>query len=617
MKSNLNEKQKEAVYLDFGPALILAGPGSGKTTVILERIKYLIYELNISPKDILVITYTKSAALEMKTRAAKILDISNETPFFGTFHSYFYSVLKRSYQFQNFSIMTKKQKFHILEGVLKVYYPNMRISNNLMMDIFSCISKLKNNINAEKDIERIGFSIERFIMLQKKFEYTCKEQKVMDYDDILLFAMKLFKENQDILEKIRQEAKYILVDEFQDVNQIQYELIYLIVEKRGNIFVVGDDDQSIYRFRGAGEENLRRFETDFCAVQKVVLDINYRCPGEIVSLSSRLIGHNEMRFKKELCSGKKEKGTIICKRFKNKEDERKYVVGCVKELISRNRQQKTAILCRTNSQLGILAEMMKKENIKYYKKEKTINFYELPCIKPIIGYLMFATGLDRSRKRLLTFLNQPMRYIDRGLFANWDASKQVQIDQITTEEIYIKKALVNLQETLKRISRLSPEIAVSYILKAVGYEEFAKAKCKNGEELESFRVCLKELKERARMYSDLRQWMEFIRWEENTETLEMQEQAITDEKVFLYTFHGAKGLEFDTVFILHLNEGSVPYGKNLTQEELEEERRMFYVAITRSSEKLYITFVENDTKKDTASRFLKECGLTASNNSQK
>lgn len=619
MKSNLNDKQKEAVNLGLGPALILAGPGSGKTTVILERIKHLIYELNISSKCILVITFTKSAALEMKMRAAKILKQSDESPFFGTFHSYFYSVLKRSYEYHNFSIMTTKQKYRNLENLLKSNYPTYRISNNFLQEILSCISKVKNDMSITMELERLGFSLEQFDTLRRTFDYLNREQKLMDFDDIILYALKLLKENSYILELLRKEVKYILVDEFQDVNKMQYELVSLLAGKNGNLFVVGDDDQSIYRFRGAGEENLRQFEVDFHPVHKVILDINYRCPKQVVSVSSRLISHNEMRFFKELCSGKNEEGKVICQRFISKDEERKYIVERIKEelLLASEKasltapdksDKKTAILCRTNSQLSVLAEMLKKERIKFYMKEKPVKFYELPYIRPIIGYLMFAIGIDRSRKRLFTFLNQPMRYINRELFVNWDEGER-RLDKISDSNDDINKRLLNLDEMLKKIGKMKPEIAISYILKIIGYEEIVLEKCKTKEDAEKFKSCVDELKERAKMYDSIREWMEYVKWEENADFFEEKEVSSVEANVFLYTFHGAKGLEFDTVFIPHLNEGSVPYGKNLTKEEIEEERRMFYVALTRSSKNLYVTYVENDTKKDVKSRFLLECGI--------
>lgn len=618
MKFNLNEKQKEAVHLGLGPALILAGPGSGKTTVILERIKYLIYELNISPKNILVMTYTKSAAMEMRTRAAKIIDLSKESPFFGTFHSYFYSVLKRSNQYRNYSIITARQKTKMLEQLLNLYFPKVRIFNNLLGDILSCISKYKNNLDIKQEIEKLGFTMEQFCFLKKKLECAYQEQNLMDYDDILFYVLDLLKENKSALEQIQEKIQYILVDEFQDINQIQYELLVLLAGKMGNLYVVGDDDQSIYRFRGAKEANLRRLETDFNSVYKVVLDINYRCPKKVVKISSKLISYNQMRFTKELYSGKKEEGNVFCQRFKSKEEERAFVIKNIKERLQGNTMKKISgkisILCRTNSQLEYFAELLKREKINFYMKEKLNNFYELPYIKPIIGYLMFATNVDRRRRRLLTFLNRPMRYLAREMFATWN-EEQRSLCEMHEEKGAVGSTLKKLDETLNTISKLPPEIAIIYILKVVGYEEFVKENCTSTEELEKLQKTLTELKERAKMYRSLYQWMEYLKWEENRDKDNGNlEENINNAEVFLYTFHGAKGLEFDTVFIPHLNEGSVPYGKNLTQDELEEERRMFYVALTRSSNDLYITFVENDTKKDTASRFLKECGLTASRN---
>lgn len=609
MKSDLNEKQQKAVHLGSGPAMILAGPGSGKTTVILERIKYLIDERNILPKNILVITFTKAAALEMKNRAANILNQSNDSPFFGTIHSYFYSVLKHSYQYRNFSIITTKQKYRQLEHILKTYDSDMHISNRALQDFLSEISKLKNNVTISKDLQHMGFSYEQFRTFYEMYNQRNYEQKLMDYDDILLLSLKLLQNNEQILKVIQKEAQYILVDEFQDINKMQYELISLLAGKEGNLFVVGDDDQSIYRFRGAGEENLRRFERDFIAAQKIILDINYRCPSEIVKVSSKLIEHNPNRFRKDLKSGKAEKGDIICKKFKTKDEERQFIV---KEIKSQKGYQKSiAILCRTNSQLAYFVELLKKENLNFYIKEKPVRLYESEFISPIIGYLMFATGIDKSRKRVFSFLNQPTRYIDRELFVNW-SEKYRKLCSATDSDCHMKKALLKLDRILESLGTMKPEIAVTYILKVVGYEKFVLDHCRTTDNVKRFKEEIEELRERAKMYDSLKEWMEYVKWEEDTEYVETPNCGGKEREIFLYTFHASKGLEFDTVFIPHLNEGSVPYGKDITNEEMEEERRMLYVALTRSSEKLYVTFVESDTKKDTVSRFIKECAFTVS-----
>lgn len=609
MKSNLNEKQKEAVYLDFGPALILAGPGSGKTTVILERLKHLIYDLHISPKHILVITFTKSAALQMQNRAFKMLNDLSESPIFGTFHSFFYSILKNTYEFQNYSILTTKQKYQNLEKLLHIKYKKDKLSNNLLAQIIACISKSKNDIDVSEELIKFDFSKEIWIELCKNYDYFNREQKQMDYDDILLYAHKLLTDNSDLLHKLQKEIKYILVDEFQDVNKKQYELITMLAEKRGNIFVVGDDDQSIYCFRGARAENLFRFEADFPTTKKIILGKNYRCSKKIVKVSGALISHNEKRFQKELVAVKDMVGEVICRKFFNKNLEREFIVSTIKKLLYNDKE--IAILCRTNSQLDYFGEILKSQEIKFFRYEKSTNFYQSSFVKPIIGYLMFASFIDRSRKTLLSFLNKPMRYIEREVFANWDLCK-CDILQMKTGNESMDLSLCQLSETLDRIAKLPPKMAILYILKVVGYEEFVLRQCKSWQEVNKFYDTMKELSQRADTYENIRQWMKYIKWQEDMEVEKPKRETNFGVNLYLYTFHGAKGLEFDTVLIPHLNEGSIPYGKNLSKEQIEEERRMFYVALTRAKENLYLTCVENDTKKDTVSRFLNECKLTAS-----
>ncbi len=610
MKSNLDEKQKEAVSLGLGPAMILAGPGSGKTTVLLHRIKYLIDELNISPKNILVITFTKAAAEEMKKRSADILNFSEERPFFGTFHSYFYSILKRSYEYRNYSILTTKQKRQNLEKLLQETYPTRHLSNNLISDILACFSRKKNQVICEKEIENLYFSIEEFEVLMNLYDHFNRENGFMDYDDIICLARELLAKNIGLLKEIQKEIKYILVDEFQDVNYSQYQLLTLLSKKVGNLFVVGDDDQSIYRFRGANEEIFKLFEQDFPKVKKVILDTNYRCPENIVKISSSLINNNEKRFFKKLHSGKSDTGIVWCKKFVSKDEERSFIVESVKELLFKG-ENKIAILCRTNSQLSYFAERLKKEKITFYLKEKPAKFYESGYVKPIIGYLMFASRVDRSRRRLFTFLYQPMRYIKREIFGKYT---EVDLQEIKNEcrDNRTCEQLGELNKVLERIGKMSPGLSIAYILKAVGYEMSVLENCSSREEIIKFYADMEELKARGDMYFTVKEWMEYVRMEETTEEQECRNEEKQDAKVFLYTFHGAKGLEFSNVIISHLNEGSVPYGKNLSKEEIEEERRMFYVALTRSSKCLLITCVENDTKKDTVSRFIKESAITVS-----
>lgn len=604
MQSDFNEQQKEAISLGLGPAMILAGPGSGKTTVLLYRIKYLINELHISPKNILVITFTKAAADELKDRSCCILNLSEERPFFGTFHSYFYSILKRSYEYRNFSVLSIKQKKENLERLLQQRYPTKHLSNNLSNDILACFSKKKNQVCCENEIKNLNFTLEEFEEIQTLYDYFNFENSLMDYDDILCLAWELLDKNTGLLKEIQNEIKYVLVDEFQDVNNLQYNLLKLFSTGSGNLFVVGDDDQAIYRFRGSSENIFKQFEQDFPGKKQVVLNTNYRCPDSVVEISSKLIKYNERRFLKQLHSGKEDNGLVSCKKYISKNEERCAVIEQIKGFLERG-ENSIAVLCRTNSQLSYFAECLRKEKITFYMKEKQARFYESSFIKPVIGYLMFASRVDCSRKRLFSFMNRPMRYIKRELFGEYTT--------VDLKEIKYKyREVMKLCEELEQIGKMTPGMAIAYILKVVGYQEFVLKKCASEEEVSKFYTEMEELKARGSIYSNVKTWMEYVITEENCEEIHSKSTDKQSAKVCLYTFHGAKGLEFENVIIPHLNEGSVPYGKNLAIEELEEERRMFYVALTRSSNSLLVTYVENDTKKDTVSRFIKESALTVS-----
>ncbi len=610
MQSNLDNQQKQAVSLEFGPALILAGPGSGKTFVIGQRVLYLIQKKGVLPNQILVLTFTKAAADELKERACKLLPNSIEKPFFGTFHSFFYQVLKSTYEFRTFSILTKKQKFQQLKQLLKTQYGLEKVSNYMLQDILSFISKYKNDI-VDYSAEHY-FSYEELVLICKEYDYYNYNNKTMDYDDIICYALKVLKQDTKVLDKVQKEVAHILVDEFQDVNKKQYELLILLAGKRGNIYVVGDDDQSIYGFRGAGEQNVFQFEKDFEPIQKVFLGSNYRCAKEIVELSSKVISHNQKRFAKELFAKKSEKGAIVCRCFISKEKECVYISDEVKKNLLEGNVGDIAILCRTNRQLDMIAESLKSRQITYVKKEKSAGFYEQYFIKPVIAYMLFASGRDRSRETLFCFLNKPTRYVKREIFTSSEYQHKKLYD-IKLEDSRVYQILVELEKSCSIIDSVSPVMAILYILKVIGYEEYVLALCKNSKEREDFLQSINELKERAGLYKSIGAWMDYVLWERENE-IETGSKICDNqkEKVFLYTYHGAKGLEFEQVFLPFLNNKSVPYGKALAMEQLEEERRMFYVALTRCKKKLYLSYVENDTKKDTVSVFLSESQITAS-----
>lgn len=615
MKTELNEKQKQAVCLGLGPAMILAGPGSGKTFVVLKRIEYLINNLHIPPEEILVITYTKAAAQEMKTRWINDFGTFRKNPIFATFHAYFYSVLKQIYPYRDYSIITDRQKEMILIKVFNVYYPDIKVSGFFAEDFYNCLSKEKNGILKEKDLESINFSKDKFLEVAQKVNRFCRELKLLDYDDILICTYQVLFNNETLLFNLKKKVKYILVDEFQDINPIQYKLMTLLAGEDKNLFVVGDDDQCIYRFRGAGEENLRNFQQDFCNANKIQLNINYRCPKIVLEVSKKLIAHNCKRFEKELLSAKSEKGNINCHCFLNKSAEHIYLVKKIREELEENKSQgkrkKVAVLCRTNREKNSLSYFFKKENIRCYEKQKKEFFYEKRFVKSLMGYLMFATGKDTGRRRLLTFLNAPMRGIGRECIEMWEdyGGRLSELPGLTKGE---KEVFLKLEENMRVLRNLPPKAAVVYIQKVIKYDEYVRENCHSADEWAEAKENMENLKERAESYASLSDWMEDILWEEKGDTF-CENDFKNEEKeadIYLYTFHGAKGLEFDTVFIPHLNEGNIPYGKDLTMEDMEEERRIFYVAMTRCKERLYISFTDNHTKKETVSRFIEESGLT-------
>ncbi|MBE5874624.1 MAG: ATP-dependent helicase [Lachnospiraceae bacterium] len=598
---NLNDAQRKAVTYGVDPLLVLAGPGSGKTTVVIQRIFYLMEVLHVSPEKILVLTFTKDAALSMQKRFINQSEYSYPVTF-GTFHSCFYHILKKSPGYKGITLITDVKKKELLYIVMKKY--NLEINSRDAEELLTAISYYKNTNNQEHSIKKVNSNWQaQFLDVFREYEILCKEENFMDFDDMVRECFCLLSENDRILEEWQERFPFILLDEFQDINPIQYKVIRLLAQNCGSVFAVGDDDQSIYSFRGASPSCIKKFQRDFAA-NTIILEQNYRSNQEIVNVSMAVIGQNKSRFQKKLYSAIKGGLGVRCvKVMEVYTKELQYEMIC-KEIVERCAFDSSAVLFRTNLQMQRMAVWLDKKGIKYVMKEKTLSIYEHFVVKDIIAYLKLAKeGFKRSL--YLQIINRPYRGIDR--------------ESVLESGSGIRgRGELELQEQLMKLKKCSLYLGVQYIRRAIGYEDYLRKKAGNRKELfmEWFEI-LDFISEDIKQYHELNEWIEALK----------ERRQMRDEKgkenisLQLMTVHGAKGLEFDYVYIPDCNEGIYPYGSMQEEAIIEEERRILYVAMTRAKKSLGLSYLGGNEKHPRLpSRFLnpilKDYSSTISSNSQ-
>ena len=615
MEYFLNEKQKEAVDHFKGPMLVLAGPGSGKTTVVTYRVKNLIEKYSVMPSKILVITFTKAAAIEMSDRfeAMNVLDSKRVT--FGTFHALFFRIIRQYYGYKIESIISEDEKWIFLRNIIRESEIETDDEDQYISDFFNEISLMKNELIEISDYTAKNMPDGDFKYLYKKYEsYKSRNEKI-DFDDMLYICYKILSENSDVLDMWRNRYKYILIDEFQDINKAQYECIKLLASPLNNIFAVGDDDQSIYSFRGARPDFMLDFENNFKNARKVVLNINYRSTNSIINLSQRVIKHNKDRYEKKI-EGTDRKGKIaILLKSENTSKEAELISQKIQRLNDNGLPlSEIAVIYRTNMQGGIFARCFNDRKIPYNLKDSILNIYEHFIAKDIIAYMQFSKDITRNSD-FIRIVNKPKRYISKDTIN--EAQKLTgplikTIYQLPTLKTYQEKRIDELLTHVYQIRKRKPYEAVKYIRNIVSYDEYL-------EDYSEYRktniLALKEIADEildaAKDKETFEEFFEYIN--------ELSEKIKDDKKnsgkslenaVTLSTMHSAKGLEFDTVFIPTVVEEVVPHEKSKTKEEIEEERRLFYVGVTRAKNRLYISEVsERHDKKTKRSRFITELGV--------
>ena len=590
-----NKSQIQAISHMDGPAMVLAGPGSGKTTVITHRIKNLIEKAEVRPENILVVTFTKAAAISMQKRFSTLMNGGKGQPVtFGTFHSVFYKILRKSRRYEATEILSERQKTDYIREIIGRYGISSNDISELSQNIINDIGNIKGNMLNAQEYEPSCCKKEDFIKVYNAYNLELKKDGKMDFDDILRECYLLLCENHTILEQWRELYKYILIDEFQDINRIQMNIIELLASPLNNIFVVGDDDQSIYGFRGARPEIMIEFKDYYPEAELIVLDVNYRSTQSIINVAGRVIENNKTRLDKCAHANNDKDFQPDIRKFRNQVEELKFVVSKIKKYENQGISlSEMAILVRNNSQIQEISSFLKNRKIEAESGKHRSNIYNGMIAKDILSYVRGALKFDGTyfNEDLIYVLNKPQRYISRQVVLS------VNMNISAVRRIYSKNNIDSFLFHIEMIRKLPPQAALSYIRKGAGYEEYLRLYAiENNIPMSGLLKQLEQLVQECSKFNTLEQWINSIDSAQNSEGQNFGKKSSgeggTNNRINIMTMHGSKGLEFKAVFIVDANQGIIPTSKALRERDFEEERRLFYVAITRAIDYLNVYAVE-------------------------
>ena len=602
-----NEAQAQAIQHTDGPCLVLAGPGSGKTLTIVNRVKYLIEKQKVRPEEILVVTFTRFAAAEMKSRLCLVMGKRDLPVTVGTFHGIYYGILKWAYRMNQENILSETEKYQILRGVINKERMEIFDEEDFIQDIVAEIGKVKNNRIPLEEFVSEKCSADAFRNIYRNYEQHRKELKKIDFDDMLVLCYELFQSRPDVLAQWQKKFRYVLIDEFQDINRIQYDVIRMLAQPENNLFVVGDDDQAIYGFRGADSELMLGFGKDFPNAKQILLGMNYRSTANIVQNSLKLIENNVERYSKKLEANREGGSCLHIQEVKDPVEEAEYVLEEIQKCKENGiKEEEIAILFRVHTDARAVVEAMVERKIPFQMKEHLPNIYEHFIAKDIMAYFRLATG-KRRRQDFLQVMNRPKRYLGRDSVSGSQVSFE-DMRKFYCDKDWMIDRIDQFEWDVKMLMKMAPYAAIQYIRKRIGYDDFLKEYAFTHQINRSdLNEVLAEIEEAAKAFSSVEEW--FAHVEEYTETLKVKEKERNRPRpgVRLMTIHASKGLEFKQVFLIAANEGRIPYQKAKTDKEIEEERRLFYVAMTRAKDFLKICYVKiKNGKEVTPSRFVDE-----------
>ncbi len=617
---NVNEAQFAAITHGDGAMLVLAGPGSGKTLVITQRIRYLIEEHQVKPEDILVITFTKAAATEMQERFLKISNQKGCPVNFGTFHATFFNILKHTYKFTAENIIRERDKYKLIATILAEAPPEVMCQdanesyaqdtdNDLIQRLLAEISKVKNNGICPQEFASETLPQTAFEYLYDTYKKEMNRRRRIDFDDMVLLCRDLLLARPEVLKLWQERFRYILIDEFQDICPLQYEVVRLLAAPRDNLFIVGDDDQAIYGFRGSKPEIMLNFQKDYPSAKQVLLNVNYRSRRDIVETAGRLIAHNKTRFPKTVETQNSMTDGVKIYSFTSKHQQAKNTALLIKQYMEQEgaHYSDIAILYRTGNHMVNTAQCLVQEGIPFRMREKPKNIYQSPIAMDLTAYLRYALYED-TVSDFFRIMNSPVRYIRRNYVPLKPFSMQELMSACRNED-YVVQNIIQMYDDLHFMKGLNPYAAVNFIRKGVGYDAHIQKQClERGVDSREKFAELDALQQLAKDFETIEEWLSHIAcYDAVMEKATADRQKDTADAVNIVTMHASKGLEWKLVILPDVNEGVVPHKKAVTDAELEEERRMFYVAMTRAKELLFLFYIEEkEAGNFLPSRFLDE-----------
>ena len=611
----LNRGQDEAIKHGNGPCMVLAPPGSGKTLIVTERTRYLIEESGVRPDQILVITFTRYAAREMKERFERLTAGKNYPVTFGTFHSIFYGILKCAYGIGANNLMSEKESSVLLQEVLDQTNiestPEVEDEEELVRELLREVGMVKNGLCHLKDFHSKYLTQDEFAEVFRSYEHQKKELKKFDFDDMLVQCYALFRKKSEILQGWQKRFQYILIDEFQDINRVQYEVIRMLAAPRYNLFVVGDDDQSIYGFRGAKPELMLYMKQEFPSLRTISLTVNYRSTEFITGAAARVILHNDTRFYKRVQSFRGRGQNVHVQEVLDEQEEAQYVTEEIQKKLDQGiKPGEIAVLFRAAVQARMISEILSEHRIPFEMRDYVTNFYRHFIVKDMMAYLQLAAG-KRDRSLFLTICNRPLRYLARNSMEN----RQVNFEDLRKfycDKDWMLDIIDQFDVDVRMMKNMAPYAAIQYIRKKIGYDDFLKEYAEKHQiSWKQLMDVMAELEERSKNFKSYDEWeIHIAKYTQELEEQQAKARKIKGErenKVQLMTIHSAKGLEFEDVFVIHANEGEIPHQKAEKKDEIEEERRLFYVALTRAKNNLCISYItQKNGNSIKPSRFVEE-----------
>ena len=603
-----NKAQIQAIQHNKGPCMVIAGPGSGKTTVLTHRVRYLIDRCGVKPSDILVITFTKAAAEQMKFKFKGLSEGRSSAVTFGTFHAVFFTILKAAYNYSARCIITPQVQHEFVKDQIHRLELEYDDEKEAVDGVLSEISRVKGEAVNIDEYESRCIPPQSFRIIYMAYDDMLVRKHLIDFDDMIVQCRELLMLREDYRRAWQNKYKYILIDEFQDINKAQFDVVRILADEYRNLFVVGDDDQSIYGFRGSAPQIMLDFNKYYSDAVRIDMCINYRSTGNIVFASRAVAEENEHRYYKDITTYNSQGDTVSVYEFNSLNDEKAFLVSEIRRLIDTGiAADDIAVLSRTNVIGNMYMSRLESDGIPCCDYSVVQDIYEHWISKDILTYIRIALG-SRERIDFLRIINKPLRYISRSYITQPADINALKRGYEGNEQM--SKQVEKLVSDISMIRSMSPFAAVNYIRKGVGYDEYIRNYIyEHKADKEELYNVLDELAHRASQYMSLSQWLDGI--VEYIRQCDKDRQNNTADGVHMLTMHGSKGLEYKIVLVMDACEGIIPYNKSILDEQIEEERRLFYVAMTRAKEKLYLLYPKQRYNKDTTrSRFIEEL-LTA------